>query len=421
MSPRQTINTMPEPLDGSALLAGLFLAESGCFTDITAPRLRLETHNEMRLYFLSGGEGAITLDGRTQTVRQNDVFFLPRGERLEFQAASATPADLWWVDFHGPALPELMRELSVSKISPVLAGLYEPRFFQELKGVIMHYDALAPADKLHLASGLYKLFALLLETCQNSQWVTVPHDSPKILYTGDWKRWPAPLNAQAAGKHEECYTAQPRAYAEYNFHGSGIKWYGTANFDCGKADVIIDGNYVATVDTYSPVRLSKQLLYVNSKLGYGHHIIKIFCTGGKNDKATNCDVVVESFQHLATARPQAEGGRRSVFSPLVHRAVDLMRSDLREINIDQLSRKLEVNRSHFSVRFSAELGLSPTQYLINLRLEAAKKMLADTDWPISRIAGEVGYADMFYFARVFKSRENLTPTQYRKLHRQSSL
>lgn len=417
MSPRQTINTMPEPLDESPLLTGLFLAESGCCTDIAASRLILQTHNEMRLYFLSGGKGTISLGGRSQAVQQNDVFFLPRGEQLEFQAASSLPADLWWVDIYGPSLPELMSKLPVSRQSLVIAGIYEPRFFQELKGIIMHYDSLAPADKLHLMSGLYKILALLLESSQNSQWVSVKYDSPQILYTGDWKLWPSPLDSQAAGKHEECYTAQPRAYAEYNFHGSGIKWYGTANFDCGKADVIIDGNYVTTVDSYSPTRLSKQLLYVNSKLGYGHHIIKIFCTGNKNDKATNCDVVVESFQHLAAARPQAAGVARAAFSQLVHRAVDLMSTDLREINIDQLARKLGVNRSHFSVRFSSELGISPTQYLINLRMEAAKKMLADTDWPISRIAGEVGYADMFYFARVFKVRENLTPTQYRKLHR----
>lgn len=408
---------MPEPLDGSELLSGLFLAESGCCTNITALRLPMQTHNEMRLYFLSGGQGTIHLDGRTQALQQNDVFFLPRGERLEFQAASAMPADLWWVDFYGPALPELMRELSVSKLHPIIVGIYDPRFFQELKGIIIHYDSLAPADKLHLVSGLYKLLALLMEGSQNSQWVIVKYDSPNILYTGDWKFWPSPLGSPAAGQHEECYTAQPRAYAEYNFHGSGIKWYGTVNFDCGKADVIIDGNYMTTVDTYNPTRLSRQLLYVNSKLGYGHHIIKIFCTGSKNDKATNCDVVVESFQYTVTARSQADGARRAAFSQLVHRAVDLMGSNLREINIDQLARKLGVSRSHFSVRFSAELGISPTQHLINLRLEAAKKMLVGTDWPISRIAAEVGYADMFYFTRVFKARENLTPTQYRKLQR----
>lgn len=408
---------MPEPLEQSELLAGLFLAESGCCTDIAAARLVLQTHSEMRLYFLSGGKGTVSLDGRTHAVQQNDVFFLPRGEKLEFQAASSIPADLWWVDFYGPALPELMRELSVSKISPVITGIYEPRFFQELKGIIMHYDSLAPADRLHLMSGLYKLLALLLEGSQNSQWVTVRYDNPKILYTGDWKLWPSPQDSPAAGKHEERYTAQPRAYAEYNFHGSGIKWYGTVNFDCGKADVIIDGNYMTTVDTYSPTRLSKQLLYVNSKLGYGHHIVKIFCTGNKNDKATNCDVVLESFQYMAAALPRTDGARPAAFSQLVHRAVDLMNTDLRDINIDQLARKLGVNRSHFSVRFSAELGQSPTRYLANLRLEAAKKMLAETDWAISRIAAEVGYADMFYFARVFKAKEQLTPSQYRKLQR----
>lgn len=333
---------------------------------------------------------------------------------MNLTVSPAVPAELWWIDFYGPAVAKLVKKMGVTLSSPTIRGMYDPRFFQELKSLVLHADSSSSADKMHVTGGLYKVFALLLDACRNSLWITVPHDDPAILYTGDWKPWPSPF----ADTHEEYYTAMPKGYAEYNFVGAGIKWYGTVNFDCGKADVIIDGEYMATVDAYNPTRLSKQLLYSNSRLIYGKHIIKIFCTGEKNDKATNCDVVVESFQYLASPKGhEAQDGTETVTSSIVRKALDHMRSNLRDANIDQMARTLGVNRSYLSSRFTAEMGLSPSRYLIRIRIDAAKKMLAETTWPVNKIAQETGYADVFYFSRIFKERENVSPSQYRKLHK----
>lgn len=405
------INSVPKNNANSSILKGLFLAESGYCTDLSALQGPMATGHQMRLCYFVSGKGAVDISGKSHLVQQHDILFLTGQRKANLIANQEIPMEIWWLDCNGPAVPELLRQLSVSAAHPLIHGIYEPRLFQEIKSIVMHYDALSAADELHVASGLYKIFALLLDSCSSSQWVSVPHDSPDLLYTGNWLPWPS------GEVHAEYYTSAPKSYAEFSFFGSGIKWFGTANFDCGLADVIIDGNYVTTVDSYNRERLSKQLLYSNSRLNYGHHIIKIFCTGARNDKSTNCDVVVESFQYLTAAVPHEVEDAGGTNSQLIRKAVSLMHSGISAITVDQLAAELNVNRSYLSSRFSSEVGMSPSQYLTRVRMSTAKQLLRETDLSIGQVAARVGYNDIFYFSRLFKTREKITPTQYRQLNK----
>ena len=407
MSPKKVINTVPTNLSTCGILSGLFLAKSGYFTELETSQQTLKTNHDMRLYYVVSGKGVIQQAGKKHIVQQNDVFFQPNSEQLQLTINSSVPVEIWWIDFYGPAVPSLMKHLSISNSRPLINGIYEPRFFQEMKAIVTHYDYLSSADMLNITSGLNKLFAILFEHSSSSNWITAPHDASNILYTGNWKAWPSPE------LHEEYYTSMPKAYAEFNFYGSGIKWLGTVNFDCGKADVIIDGNYQVTIDTYSPVRLTKQLLYINSKLSYGHHIIKIFCTGTKNDKATNCDVVVESFQYLSQNALNENEETLNTHTQLCRKAIELMKTNSQNITIKELAELLDVNRSYLTTIFTKEIGVAPSQFLTQLRLDNAKRLLAKTDLSISQIATTVGYNDVFYFSRLFHNRENVTPTQFR--------
>jgi two-component system, response regulator YesN len=60
------------------------------------------------------------------------------------------------------------------------------------------------------------------------------------------------------------------------------------------------------------------------------------------------------------------------------------------------------------------VGETPIQYLINLRMDEARRlMVADSDLDIKQIGEIVGYADPHYFSRIFKSVHGMTPTEYR--------
>lgn len=68
----------------------------------------------------------------------------------------------------------------------------------------------------------------------------------------------------------------------------------------------------------------------------------------------------------------------------------------------------------FKRRFQLATGMTPLEYTQALRLEEAKQLLETTDLPIDAVANEVGYEDAGYFGRLFRTKVQLTPANYRK-------
>ena len=63
------------------------------------------------------------------------------------------------------------------------------------------------------------------------------------------------------------------------------------------------------------------------------------------------------------------------------------------------------------------MKVSPMQYIISLRMAAAKGYLENSVKNIAQIANEIGYDNPLYFSRLFKKHTGITPTQYRKQFR----
>ena len=64
-------------------------------------------------------------------------------------------------------------------------------------------------------------------------------------------------------------------------------------------------------------------------------------------------------------------------------------------------------------RFKQEKQLGPMEYVIQLRMENASRMLRHTDASIGEIADKMGYRDMYYFSRAFKKYYGVPPLHYR--------
>ncbi len=62
--------------------------------------------------------------------------------------------------------------------------------------------------------------------------------------------------------------------------------------------------------------------------------------------------------------------------------------------------------------FSAAFGLSPQRYLTSLRMEKARRMLAEGGTPIAEVALASGYEDPSYFARIFRLENGIGPAAY---------
>jgi transcriptional regulator GlxA family with amidase domain len=74
----------------------------------------------------------------------------------------------------------------------------------------------------------------------------------------------------------------------------------------------------------------------------------------------------------------------------------------------------------FKRRFKRATGLAPIDYVQNLRIEEAKRLLETTDRPVDEISYEVGYDDASFFRRIFRRRTGVAPAQYRRVFKPAS-
>ncbi len=90
----------------------------------------------------------------------------------------------------------------------------------------------------------------------------------------------------------------------------------------------------------------------------------------------------------------------------------------RVAHIDELGRLAHMSESTLRRLFKDYTGKTLGDYLREMRMVTAARMLLLTDASISTIATESGYADANYFARVFKKVFGISPVAYRREARQ---
>jgi len=98
-------------------------------------------------------------------------------------------------------------------------------------------------------------------------------------------------------------------------------------------------------------------------------------------------------------------------------AVQLQNFPEKVYDFDQLAREYGMSPSTFRRRWFDLFHLSPGRHLLNLRIQKARRMLAETTTPVGTVAEKSGFEDMFYFSRRFKIETKLTPSEYRRRYR----
>lgn len=86
----------------------------------------------------------------------------------------------------------------------------------------------------------------------------------------------------------------------------------------------------------------------------------------------------------------------------------------RDLGLDELAALCGLTRFHFARAFKATFGEPPHQYILRIRLEKAKGLLASSRLPISDIATTTGFNGASQFARSFKSVTGQTPLEFRR-------
>jgi AraC family transcriptional regulator len=84
-----------------------------------------------------------------------------------------------------------------------------------------------------------------------------------------------------------------------------------------------------------------------------------------------------------------------------------------QLTLDQLATTYGQNELRFLRDFTRTMGLTPHAYLVEVRLQAARRMIEHTDLPLASIALDSGFAHQSHMGSVFRKHLSMTPSQYR--------
>ena len=85
-----------------------------------------------------------------------------------------------------------------------------------------------------------------------------------------------------------------------------------------------------------------------------------------------------------------------------------------DFDLARLAAQAGLSKFHFQRLFKSAVGVSPSRYQINLRMNLARQLLRETKMSVVDVALEVGYANPSHFAQLFRRETGLSPSEYRR-------
>lgn len=191
------------------------------------------------------------------------------------------------------------------------------------------------------------------------------------------------------------------------------------------------------LDNKHAVILPKDQLYTIKKQAEGDfHVINFACNDIFADTITvmpieNVDVILKDFLHLRKLflnygnkllimsltygifyqLSEAYTGDSKMLSPAVeylkmHYSTDISNS--------VLASKCYISEEYFRKLFKKAYGVSPKQYVIDMRINMAKQLLSEGCLKINEIAKQCGFSNPYHFSRLFKEKTSETPSAFMK-------
>ena len=105
-------------------------------------------------------------------------------------------------------------------------------------------------------------------------------------------------------------------------------------------------------------------------------------------------------------------GRGTQFVPLLQQYLEHYYAN--NITLDDLAQKFFVNKFYLVKCFRKITGMTPILYLESVRIKKAQSLLTTTNFSVTEISQQVGFASSAYFSKKFKDLTGQSPTQYAK-------
>lgn len=118
---------------------------------------------------------------------------------------------------------------------------------------------------------------------------------------------------------------------------------------------------------------------------------------------------------LVYQKKRAKGFANKAIADKMNKARMIIREQAETVNPEKLASELNVSYSWFRRSFRDYTGSSPAQYILLIKSQKAKELLANTNLTINEISDRLNYTSPYYFSVSFKRASGMTPGAFRKM------
>lgn len=201
------------------------------------------------------------------------------------------------------------------------------------------------------------------------------------------------------------------AYYPHEYYPEEIKW--------DTRYVAFDG--YACRDILKELNMTAPMVIRAEELGALQRLYDKLFVALKTDKVYGnytCSGLVYSYIlefHRLASDSAVKGGAEK--SNILTHALKYIDDKFREdFSIAKLAEASGVSQQYLCRIFKQTMNLRPNEYVTRRRLLEAKRLLCETDLPISEVSVQSGFSDTGYFCTVFRRYESMTPIEYRKTY-----
>ncbi|MEM5344863.1 helix-turn-helix domain-containing protein [Paraburkholderia azotifigens] len=162
----------------------------------------------------------------------------------------------------------------------------------------------------------------------------------------------------------------------------------------------------ASIDVDAPVRSIAAALTV-IKRDHGTPIARIVSERALSGASRRLDAILDDDE------------KKGISRKITTAAHWIRENYTRHISVAEAAEVAKMSERNFLRRFKAQVGLTPSEYLLRARLDASCLLLAETDMSIDGIARRCGVRSGDGLAKIFRKRLSISPTDYRAAHRHS--
>lgn len=128
------------------------------------------------------------------------------------------------------------------------------------------------------------------------------------------------------------------------------------------------------------------------------------------------ELIALSELYDITARINGYGYHDEKYRVIEKSEVYLKENAFKDFEMAKAASASNISEVYFRKLFKEKYGISPSEYVAELRISKAKDLLLNEDKNVSEIAQECGFASLYSFSRAFKDNVGMSPNKFRRIY-----